>query len=170
VVGTNTCDNQSVATKYTREVLQEAVDNSTSVMGVIRYLGLQQAGGTHTHIKSKLRSLGVDTSHFTGGSHNRGKTSPRRKTASAILVVRPPGSARLPAAQLRRALEESGVVPVCSCGVGRVWNGIPIQLEVDHIDGDWLNNLKENLRFMCPNCHSQQSTNKSWKTKRSGVE
>ena len=32
---------------------------------------------------------------------------------------------------------------------------MPLRLEVDHIDGDYHNNLAENLRFLCPNCHTQ---------------
>lgn len=35
------------------------------------------------------------------------------------------------------------------------WNGKPITLQVDHIDGDAGNNFPENLRLLCPNCHSQ---------------
>jgi ssDNA-binding Zn-finger/Zn-ribbon topoisomerase 1 len=35
------------------------------------------------------------------------------------------------------------------------WNGKSIVLEIDHIDGNSENNSPENLRFICPNCHSQ---------------
>lgn len=38
------------------------------------------------------------------------------------------------------------------------YNGKPITLQVDHIDGDRKNNTLENLRFICPNCHSQTKT------------
>lgn len=38
------------------------------------------------------------------------------------------------------------------------WNSIPVILEIDHIDGDRTNNTKNNLRLLCPNCHSQTST------------
>jgi 5-methylcytosine-specific restriction endonuclease McrA len=37
-------------------------------------------------------------------------------------------------------------------------NGKPITLQIDHIDGDRENNTFENLRFICPNCHSQTET------------
>ena len=46
----------------------------------------------------------------------------------------------------------------CSCCGISEWNNNPITLEVDHIDGNPYNNLPENLRFICPNCHSQTST------------
>jgi Zn finger protein HypA/HybF involved in hydrogenase expression len=50
---------------------------------------------------------------------------------------------------------------VCEgCGIGPVYNGKPLTLEVDHIDGRCFNNRLENLRFLCPNCHSQTPTYK----------
>jgi predicted RNA-binding Zn-ribbon protein involved in translation (DUF1610 family) len=56
-------------------------------------------------------------------------------------------------------LHESGVPYVCEvCGIEAEWNGKPIVLHVVHISGDWLDNRKENLRFLCPNCHSQTPT------------
>ena len=40
------------------------------------------------------------------------------------------------------------------------WNGLPIPLELDHIDGDATNNFLVNLRLLCPNCHAQTDTYK----------
>ena len=44
------------------------------------------------------------------------------------------------------------------CGNEGVWNGKPITLELDHINGDDNDNRLENLRILCPNCHSQTPT------------
>lgn len=47
----------------------------------------------------------------------------------------------------------------CSeCGLGPNWNNKPLTLQVDHIDGDNQNNDLDNLRLLCPNCHSQTET------------
>lgn len=44
------------------------------------------------------------------------------------------------------------------CGQGEVWNGEPLVLQLDHIDGDNSNNERSNLRCLCPNCHTQTTT------------
>ena len=46
----------------------------------------------------------------------------------------------------------------CSCCGIQEWNGKPISLEVNHIDGRAFNNVLENLELLCPNCHSQTDT------------
>lgn len=54
----------------------------------------------------------------------------------------------------------------CSiCNIDK-WNGEKIVLQMDHIDGNSRNNCLENLRLLCPNCHSQTNTFSGKKTKK----
>lgn len=55
----------------------------------------------------------------------------------------------------RLLVEQGGVCRIC--GVNS-WMGKPLILQLDHIDGNNTNNSKENLRMICPNCHSQTET------------
>ncbi len=43
------------------------------------------------------------------------------------------------------------------CGITE-HNGKPITFQIDHINGDRTDNRHENLKILCPNCHSQTST------------
>ena len=139
--------------KYTEEVLRDAVAASTSVAGVLRHLGIGATGGAHAHISRRIKAFNIDTSHFIryqNGAHRL------RLSPEAILVRRPPGSPRTKPPLLRRALWEIGLAYRCVlCGNQGEWLGAALRLEVDHVDGDYLNNERNNLRFLCPNCHTQ---------------
>jgi hypothetical protein len=43
------------------------------------------------------------------------------------------------------------------CGISK-WNKKDLPLEIDHIDGVRTNNMRDNLKILCPNCHSQTNT------------
>lgn len=58
---------------------------------------------------------------------------------------------------MRKYLIEHSTYECSICGISE-WNGKEITLQVDHIDGDNQNNTFENLRFVCPNCHTQTET------------
>ena len=45
------------------------------------------------------------------------------------------------------------------CGI-KDWQGKPLVKDLDHIDGNHLNNTLENLRLLCQNCHAQTPTYK----------
>jgi 5-methylcytosine-specific restriction endonuclease McrA len=44
------------------------------------------------------------------------------------------------------------------CGLDDLWNGKKLSLHLDHIDGNNTNHDLSNLRFLCPNCHTQTET------------
>ena len=141
--------------KLTKEELEEAVKNSYSMMGVLRYLKFSLNGSSQAYIKSKILFYNIDYSHFTGQGHNKNKVSIKKQNWQEILKNRPDMDRREASYKLRRALIESGREYKCeSCGIQN-YNNKEITLDVDHIDGNWKNHNKENLRFLCPNCHSQ---------------
>jgi 5-methylcytosine-specific restriction endonuclease McrA len=144
--------------KYTKELLTDVVARSNSVAEVLRRLDLAQAGGTHAHISRTIKAFGIDTSHFGSKPYQNGARQ-RRLTAEQILVRLPAGSRRQKPRLLIRSLLEIGRPYQCAlCDVDVTWLGAPLRLEVDHIDGDYHNNEAWNLRFLCPNCHSQTDT------------
>ncbi|MGW8884329.1 HNH endonuclease signature motif containing protein [Streptomyces sp. NPDC055749] len=156
-LGVDTSHFQREGVRWTREVLESAVVASTSMCGVLRHLGVEVVGGQHTHISRRIKAYGIDISHFR--SPSRAGES-RRQSPSGLLVEQAPGQARrMPSDRLKRALFAEGMAELCAvCGIDATWQGHPLPLEVDHIDGDWRNNRIENLRFLCPNCHSTTDT------------
>lgn len=147
-------------------MLEEAVAQNNSIAGVMRHFGLRANGGNSTHMRNRLNKYGIDTSHFTGAAWNKGGVARNRKEISEILVVLPEGSNRPKRAQLKRAMLESGLPYQCECGNLGEWQGKTLCLEIDHINGDWYDNRLENLRFRCPNCHSQDPTSNTQKRKK----
>lgn len=123
--------------------------------------GKRPSGGTQNHVARLLRHYGIDTSHFSGQGHRKGFTFGNEfKGADHYFKVLEPDAPRTSVRYLRRALIEVGVPYQCAtpeCGISE-WNGKPLTLQVDHVDGNCYNNLRDNLRFLCPNCHTQTET------------
>lgn len=57
-----------------------------------------------------------------------------------------------------RLLKEGIMENKCSCCGISEWNNKPITMQLDHIDGNSNNHVLNNLRLLCPNCHSQTDT------------
>ncbi|MFF4420087.1 HNH endonuclease [Streptomyces sp. NPDC001549] len=148
--------------RHTEERLREVVSGSTSISEVVSRLGISNVGGNQTHIARRISTLGIDTSHFVA------TRKPRPKGAlGPTLSVRDPQDGRVPGDRLRRELLKAGVPEECAeCGVGPEWNNKPLRHEVDHINGEWWDNRRENLRILCPNCHAATDTYRGRKVRR----
>ncbi|AKZ55986.1 hypothetical protein SAM23877_2937 [Streptomyces ambofaciens ATCC 23877] len=140
-------------TRHSEEAIRAAVAASANVKEVLRRLGINPVGGNHTHISRRIAALGIDTSHFAG------RPRKPRKSHGDLLALRTPQDGRVPGSRLLPHLLRSGVPENCAmCGTGPKWNGRPLRLEVDHVDGAWWDNRPENLRLLCPNCHAATDT------------
>jgi hypothetical protein len=140
--------------KYTKSLLEPLVAESLCVSDVMRKLGLKPTGGHHSYIGSLIKKFNLDTSHFLGqGAHAGQKSHNNKKHWSEVLVEG--AKKREPPFRLRRAMLESGVEYKCVvCNNNGTWQNEPMTLEVEHKNGNCLDNRKDNLEFLCPNCHT----------------
>lgn len=148
-----------MARRYADQDIVTAVRESFSVPRVLRMLRLSPTGSNYKAMYAHFRRLSLDTAHFTGQGHLRGKHhawTPSLPTAE-ILVENSSytWTGRLKARLLREGL----LVNRCyACGMGPVWQGKPLVMILDHKNGNNTDNRLENLWLLCPNCNSQQPT------------
>lgn len=144
--------------KYSKEVLASAVKVNISMLGTMRTLGASlTSGALRTYLISRIKYYQIDTSHFLGQAWNYGENhvgGSAKRTAKQILILqkdRPRERSKI----LKRALLEIGILYECSICKLSEWKKKPIRLEVEHKNGNPLDNRLRNLCFLCPNCHSQ---------------
>lgn len=144
--------------KYTDNQLIEAVKNSLSIAGVLKYLGLSPFGSRYKIFNMDIERLGLDISHFTGQGHLKGKTHSwsKKRPLNEILVQ---NSNYTSIWLLKRRLIRAGLLRngCYVCGIDK-WCGKKLNLQLDHINGNNRDHRLENLRMICPNCHSQTET------------
>lgn len=135
----------------------EAVKSSFSISQTLETMGLKAAGANYKGFHQRVKRLNLDTSHFTGQGHLRGKTHKWAPEISLEEAFVKGGS--LSSFALRKKILKYDLKPyLCDiCGINS-WLEKVISLHIDHINGDSEDNRLENLRFLCPNCHSQTDT------------
>lgn len=145
---------------WTDSQLINAVKSSYTLRRVIYMLGLVPAGGNYVQVKSRINTLKIDISHFTGSRWNKGMKMPFKPfySLSEILIINSEyQSFKLKKRLFREKLKEQNCE---ECGWAKRSIDGRVPLELDHINGDRKDNRLENLRILCPNCHSLKPTHR----------
>lgn len=141
-------------TSYTKDQLEQAIKDNYSIANVCREVGIRPTGGNYKTINQKIKEFGFDTSHFTGQGWRKGSKIPVRKgiELSDILVEdKPYHSHRLKQRLIKDGLKQHK----CENCNNEDWMGQKIPLELEHCNGNSIDNRIENLKLLCPNCHAQ---------------
>ena len=141
--------------KYTENQLRDAVASSSSVRQTLKKLGVAPYGGNYDVFWKAAEHFNLDTSHFLGQGWNLGKTHPPKRELRSYLN----NEYSIGSHKLRLRLLREKVLPhrCVRCQLTE-WLGGPIPLELDHVDGNRQNNHLDNLRLLCPNCHTLTPT------------
>ncbi len=142
--------------KWTIQQMGKAIRDNTSYGGVLRHLGMREAGGNYQTIRNFAEKHKISLDHFKGKGWSKGETAKNAIPLKSLLVK----NCYYPTNKLKKRLFKAGLLEnKCSiCGLEPKWNGETLILEMDHKNGDHCDNRLRNLRVVCPNCHSQTPT------------
>jgi hypothetical protein len=134
--------------------METLLKESKSLREVILKLGLNPNGSSgYTHLKNKIKKFGLEIPkyNFYGFGGNK-----KRLSNKEVFCV----NSRLPRQKIKsRIIKENLLIYKCEiCNNLGEHNGSKLSLHLDHINGINDDNRLENLRFLCPNCHSQTET------------
>lgn len=143
--------------ELTDEQFVELLKNSTTISEVLFKLGYSVKGNSwgYSQVKQRMTDLNLDFSIFKGKNSIYKNTAAKAVTPEMLFKNNCKHNRNI----LRKYIIKNELIPYkCSiCGL-TTWNNKTISLELDHINGINNDNRLENLRFLCPNCHSQTTT------------
>ena len=150
--------------KLAVEELEKAAKQSCSASEMLRVLGLSSKSSSMiTNIRKLVIANGIDISHWTGQLWSKGKTAldDKRVRRKSIEEVFCENSNAAPSYVRSLILKKKLLEYKCSkdkCNNSGQWLDEPLKLQLDHVNGVRTDHRLENLRWLCPNCHSQTDT------------
>ena len=150
-------------TKYNIDpkLLIDEVKQSKSCSELLTNIGWNnRSGSLHVKIRNEIKYHNIDTSHWLGHAWSKGKTvlQDKRLSKKTVEEIFSENSLVAPS-HIRRLVKINNLLPYeCVDCKMTEWNNKPLTLQLDHINGIRKDNRLSNLRWMCPNCHSQTDT------------
>lgn len=158
----------SIIYQMERDSLEKLVKDSKTYSQILKAFGLENVGNNHRTLKKRLDEDNIDYSHINTklGGWNKGLT--REIVSKEVALERFFKKENPNVNSVRRYLKKFQYKPyLCSsCNNNGSWQSKSLSLELDHIDGERSNNELENLRWLCPNCHSQTANFRGRKRKK----
>jgi hypothetical protein len=147
-----------------KEKFQQVINDSSSFREAIRKMGQNDRSAKVFYtFKDKIKEWDIDISLLEEKRTNSGNTNQFCKVPDKEVFVKNSTYRKASVKKRLYAYKENK----CSiCGFDGNWNGKPIVLIMDHINGDRYDDRLENLRFVCPMCNSQLPTHCGSKTKK----
>lgn len=140
--------------RWSDEDLIEAVKTSFTKSDVIRKLGYSSRNsGNFQTIDKYIKNLKIDTSHFKVG-----ETEPHIKKHNLTDLLVKDGQLTKTVDLKTKLIKANLLKNFCNICKISEWTGQKLNLHLDHINGDRADNRIENLRLLCPNCHSLTPT------------
>ena len=145
-----------------KDELGKIVQDSYSAAEVCKKLGYCATGSSNTAIRKALLAMQIDISHWTGQLWSKGKTCLDDARISKLVNINEifVENSKSSAGYVRSLIKKKEIFPyVCKvCNMLPFWQNKPITLQLDHVNGNRTDQRLENLRWLCPNCHSQTAT------------
>lgn len=140
---------------YTKEQFENAVKDSISIAQTLEKLGIQSKGGNYRVFRKFVDKYNIDISHLKGQGWSK-----NIKTGLKIPIEKYlSNEVEILTFQLKKKLIREGIfLPICSKCKLTEWLEQPIALELEHVNGNCMDNTLSNLCLLCPNCHAQTST------------
>ena len=140
----------------TKKEMIEVLDNSKSLREAMIKFGFSTNGSSaYSSFKNKIMYLGLEIPNYTYYGDNTNKRNKRMNNVDIFIE-----NSTYPRQRLKnRVIKDNLIEYKCSkCNNIGEWNGEKLSLHIDHINGVNNDNRLFNLRFLCPNCHSQTET------------
>ena len=144
--------NKSSIHKLSDNEIVRLVEENTSISKILQHLNIKKTNFyAITLLKNRIIFLNINTAHFINEL-----VFPRQLPLNEVMVE---NSTYARSCLKKRLLKDGILKNECSeCGVKDIWNNKPISIQLDHINGIYNDHRLENLRMLCPNCHSQTGT------------